>query len=152
MKISSDYSDLLRCLNEAGVEYLIVGGYAVMIHSEPRFTKDLDIWVNPTPENAAKLWSALRAFGAPLRGVAPQDFTEPEVFYQLGIEPVRADVMTAVPGLTFTEAWINRIEIDFGGVIAGVLNLTDLVTAKKASGRPQDRRDLRLLLKRDRSK
>ena len=124
MEINSDYRDLLRCLNAEGVKYLIVDGYAVMIHSEPRFTKDLDIWVEPEPQNAERLCAALRAFGAPLSGVSPADFTEPDVFYQIGIDPVRADFMTSVPGLVFTTSWSNRTEVDFGGETAGVLALS----------------------------
>jgi hypothetical protein len=89
MKISSDYKDLLRNLNAAGVRYLIVGGYAVMIYTEPGFTKDLDLWVDPSEGNALALFQALAQFGAPLQGIRPADFTEPELFYQVGIDPVR---------------------------------------------------------------
>ena len=145
MEINSDYRDLLRCLNAEGVKYLIVGGYAVMIHSEPRFTKDLDIWVEPELRNAEKLWAALRAFGAPLSGVSPADFTSPEVFYQLGVDPVRADFMTSVPGLVFGTSWASRIEVDFGGEAASVLNLQDVITSKRATGRKRDIKDLRRL-------
>jgi hypothetical protein len=89
MKISSDYRDLLSIFNAAGVRYLIVGGYAVMIHTEPRFTKDLDLWVDRSSANAQALFKALAQFGAPLKGLLPADFTEPDVFYQIGMEPVR---------------------------------------------------------------
>jgi hypothetical protein len=97
VKISSDYKDLLRSLNAAGVRYLVVGGYAVMIYTEPSFTKDLDIWTDPTLENAQALFRALSEFGAPLKGISPRDFTEPEIFYQMGVEPVRVDVLTSLP-------------------------------------------------------
>jgi hypothetical protein len=123
----------LKCLNAAGVSYLIVGGYAVMIHSEPRYTKDLDIWVEMAPDNAEKLVAALRSFGAPLSGVSPADFLGTDVVYQIGVEPVRADFMTHVPGLLFNDAWQNRIDVDFDGVQAGVLSRQDLITAKAAS-------------------
>ena len=89
MKINSDFRDLLRSLNAAGVRYLIVGGYAVMVHTEPRYTKDLDIWIEPVLDNARFLMAALAAFGAPVGAVAESDFTEPEVFFQIGIDPVR---------------------------------------------------------------
>jgi hypothetical protein len=89
MKISSDYRDLLSIFNAAGVRYLIVGGYAVMIHTEPRFTKDLDLRVDRSSANAQALFKALAQFGAPLKGLLPADFTEPDVFYQIGMEPVR---------------------------------------------------------------
>src|SRR5947209_5468531 len=99
MKISSDYKDLLSIFNAAGVRYLIAGGYAVMVHTEPHYTKDLDIWIDRSASNAQLTFAALARFGAPLKDLKPSDFTEPEVFYQMGIEPVRLDIMTSVSGL-----------------------------------------------------
>lgn len=145
MKISSDYRDLLSALNEGGVRFLIVGGYAVMIHTEPHYTKDLDIWVESSAANAEALFGALVRFGAPLKGVRPADFTEPEVFYQIGMEPVRIDVMTSVPGLSFGAAWERRLIVDFDGETAGVLSREDLVLSKKAAGRSRDRRHIKNL-------
>jgi hypothetical protein len=104
MKINSDFRDLLRGLNAAGVRYLIVGGYAVMVHTEPRYTKDLDIWIEPTELNAKALFVALAEFGVPLNDIQPADFTQPDVFFQIGVDPVRVDIMTAVPGLEFSQA------------------------------------------------
>jgi hypothetical protein len=115
MKISSDYKDLLKNLNAAGVRYLIVGGYAVMIYTEPSFTKDLDLWVDPSEHNAQALFRALAQFGAPLHGIRPADFTEPEVFYQMGVDPVRIDILTSLPGLGFASAWERRLVVDFDG-------------------------------------
>jgi hypothetical protein len=92
MKINSDFRDLLRDLNVAGVRYLIVGGYAVMVHTEPRYTKDLDLWIEPVESNAQKLFLALAEFGAPTKDIRPSDFTEPEVFFQIGVEPIRVDL------------------------------------------------------------
>jgi hypothetical protein len=89
MKINSGFKDLLRSFNAAGVRYLIVGGYAVVVHTEPRYTKDLDIWIEPGLENARAMLEALAGFGAPTANVKPSDFTEPEVFFQIGVEPVR---------------------------------------------------------------
>jgi hypothetical protein len=94
--------------NDAGVRHLIVGGYAVMVHTEPYYTKDLDIWVDPSPLNAELVFSALRLFGAPLLNIEVKDFTEPDVFYQIGIAPVRVDVMTSVSGLDFPHAWERK--------------------------------------------
>ena len=145
MKINSDFRDLLRSLNAAGVRYLIVGGYAVMVHTEPRYTKDLDVWIEPERENARLLLEALAAFGAPVASVTPDDFTEPEIFFQIGVDPVRVDIMTSVTGLDFETAWDRRIEVDFGGVQAPVLCRADILAAKIASGRPRDRRDARAL-------
>ena len=143
MKINSDYRDLLRILNEEDVRYLVVGGYAWMAHTEPRYTKDLDVWIQPTLENAAALLKALARFGAPTVGVSSSDFVEPEVFFQIGVEPVRIDVMTSVPGLQFPEAWSGRVTVDFEGVPAGVLSWSDVQCAKAASDRKRDRADLR---------
>ena len=118
MKVNSDYRDLLQSLNEVHVRYLVVGGYAWMAHTEPRYTKDLDIWVDPVESNARLLLDALQRFGAPTKAVTIADFTEQEVFYQIGVEPVRIDIMTSVAGLTFSEAWERRVTVDFEGVQA----------------------------------
>jgi len=145
VKINSDFKDLLQSLNAAGARYLIVGGYAVMVHTEPKYTKDLDIWIEPEPENARLVLSALRVFGAPTEDVRESDFTEPDVFFQIGIDPVRIDIMTTVNGVEFGAAWERRLTVDFGGVSAPVLSRPDLIAAKVASGRPQDRRDAKRL-------
>jgi len=147
MKISSDYRDLLSIFNAAGVRYLIVGGYAVMIHTEPHYTKDLDIWIDRTDTNAQRLFDALARFGAPLEGLQPADFTEAEVFYQIGMEPVRIDIMTSVTGLEFVSAWERRLIVDFDGESAGVLSREDLLLSKKAAGRLRDRKHIRSLQK-----
>ena len=130
MKINSDFKDLLRDLNAAGVRYLIVGGYAVMVHTEPRYTKDLDLWIEPVEPNARKLFAALAEFGAPTQDIHPSDFTEPEVFFQIGMEPVRIDIMTSVTGLDFVPAWERRVMVDFGGESAPVLCRADVARRK----------------------
>jgi predicted nucleotidyltransferase len=140
VKISSDYRELLRGLNAAGVRYLIVGGYAVMIHTEPSYTKDLDIWIDPTPSNAEALFRALAEFGAPLKGITARDFTEPEVFYQMGVEPVRVDVLTSIPAIEFAEAWKNKVAVDFDGETAFVIGREDLLRSKELTGRKRDRK------------
>jgi hypothetical protein len=147
MKISSDYKDLLSIFNAAGVRYLIVGGYAVMIHAEPRYTKDLDIWVDRSGPNAQAVFKALARFGAPLKGLLAADFTEPQVFYQIGMEPVRIDVMTSVSGLDFGTAWERRLIVDFDGEPAGVLSREDLLLSKKAAGRPRNHKHIGILQK-----
>jgi predicted nucleotidyltransferase len=145
VKINSDFRDLLRSLNAAGVKYLVVGGYAVMAHTEPRYTKDLDLWIRPDLDNAQVLLAALAEFGAPIAGVKPEDFTEPEIFFQIGVDPVRVDIMTSVLGLDFEAAWSRKMDVDFGGVQAPVLCREDLLASKIASGRARDRRDARHL-------
>jgi predicted nucleotidyltransferase len=147
VKINSDFRDLLQNLNAAGVRYLIVGGYAVMVHSEPRYTKDLDVWIEADEANAGRLFAALAEFGAPMQDYQPSDFTTPDTFFQIGIDPVRIDILTSVRGLEFPQAWARSVAVDFGGVPAPVLSRQDLIAAKLASGRPQDRRDARRLQK-----
>jgi predicted nucleotidyltransferase len=145
MKINSDFKDLLRDLNAAGVRYLIVGGYAVMIYTEPRYTKDLDLWIEPIESNARGLLAALARFGAPTKDVSAADFTEPEVFFQIGVEPVRIDIMTSVPGLDFRSAWSRKILVDFGGESAPVLCRHDVLLSKLAAGRVRDQKDVKSL-------
>jgi len=145
MKINSDFKDLLQNFNAAGVRYLIVGGYAVMVHTEPRYTKDLDLWIEPTESNAQRMLAALAAFGAPTGGVTPDEFTEADVFFQIGVDPVRVDIMTSVTGLDFEPAWERRLEVDFGGATAPVLCRQDVMAAKIAAGRLRDRRDVQKL-------
>jgi hypothetical protein len=145
VKINSDFRDLLRSLNAAGVKYLVVGGYAVMVHTEPRYTKDLGLWIEAELGNARLLLAALSEFGAPIAGVRPEDFTEPEIFFQIGVDPVRVDILTSVLGLDFETAWSRKIVVDFSGVEAPVLCREDILAAKIASGRARDRRDAREL-------
>jgi hypothetical protein len=147
MKISSDYKDLLRNLNAAAVRFLIVGGHAVMVYTEPSFTKDLDLWVDPSEGNALALFQALAQFGAPLQGIRPADFTEPEVFYQMGVDPVRVDILTSLPGLDFASAWERRLVVDFDGEPAAIISREDLIESKKVTGRPRDRKHARSLRK-----
>ena len=118
-----------------------------MRYTEPRYTKDLDLWVDPEPTNAGRVFAALIAFGAPLTGVTAASFTEESMVYQIGVAPVRVDILMSISGLTFSSAWGRREELDWGGVAAPVISREDLITAKRASGRPRDRADLRSLLR-----
>jgi hypothetical protein len=137
----------LSTFNDYEVRYLVVGGYAVMLYTEPRFTKDLDLWVEPTIDNAKRVFQALARFGAPLAGVTPADFSQEGLFYQMGRPPVRVDVLTSVTGLRFEEAWLNRVERDFGGVPAPFISRDDLIQSKSALGRSQDLLDVEQLKK-----
>ena len=137
-----DFKDLFNILNDAGVRYLVVGAHAVIYHAQPRYTKDLDLWVEPSPANARRLWQALGRFGAPLQGVAVEDFTDPDVIYQIGLEPNRIDIQTAVAGLQFEPAYQGAVETTYDGIPIRILGKRDLITAKTASGRPQDLIDL----------
>ena len=145
MSASTHFKELLRKLNEHDVRFLIVGAYAVMKYTEPRYTKDLDIWVEPSPQNAEKVFNALAAFGAPMAAVTTQDLTNQDLVFQIVIEPQRIDVMMAVKGLRFAEAWPRRVETQFEGEPMCLICKEDLLVAKQAAGRPQDLLDAEAL-------
>ena len=138
MPASSHFKELLQSFNEHQVKYLIVGAYAVMKYTEPRYTKDLDVWIEPTEENAARVYAALAQFGAPLSEITSQDFTNPDVIFQLGLAPHRIDILMAVKGLNFEDAWPKRVEAEFEDLRINILNKEDLLVSKEAAGRPQD--------------
>ena len=145
MFVNSDFTDLLRLFNDNNVKYLVIGGYALIQYAEPRFTKDLDLWISTNTSNAVAVYNALRNFGAPLAGMTEQDFAEEGYFYQMGIPPVRIDILMGIPGVEFEEAWTNRVEVDFDGISVAFISKRDLIVAKRASGRPQDLIDADLL-------
>jgi predicted nucleotidyltransferase len=139
------YKELLQLLNEFEVEYLIVGGFAVMKYGEPRYTKDLDVWVHNSPQNSARVVGALKKFGAPLEqdGITEETFAEKQLVYQIGIAPVRIDILTEITGVRFPDAWRKRVESTFFGVPVHFISLDDLVTNKQALGRNRDLKDLK---------
>ena len=145
MFVNSDFSDLLSLFKNNGVKYLVIGGYAVIQHAEPRFTKDLDLWISTDIENATAVYKSLREFGAPLAGLTELDFAEEGYFYQMGVPPVRVDVLMGIPGLNFAKAWERRVEVKFEDLSVAFISRQDLITAKRASGRPQDLIDADLL-------
>lgn len=118
-----------------------------MAYSEPHYTKDLDLWVDPSPANAAAVFRALQQFGAPLDSITPEDFTKPDLVYQVGIEPVRIDILMSIPGLHFVDAWERRVNFDVDGVSAHFISLADLILSKERTGRKADREQLRRLRK-----
>ena len=144
MAESPHFKELLLSFQEYEVEYLIVGGYAVMRYSEPRYTKDLDIWVASSVENSARVFRALARFGAPLAqdGVTPETFAKEGVIYQIGVAPVRVDIITQIGGVQFPEAWSNRAEDVVFGVPVNFISLDDLIANKRAVGRSRDLEDL----------
>jgi predicted nucleotidyltransferase len=144
---SQDYEEFIAALNVHGVRYLVIGAHAVAFHARPRATKDLDILLEPTPENAHRALTALREFfgGADL-GYTVEDLTDPQWIVQLGVAPVRIDLLSEIPGFpSFEAAWRNRVDAQFGAVQVHYLGLDDLLQAKEAAGRPQDRADVRVL-------
>lgn len=147
MFVNSDFTDLLNLFNTNQVKYLIIGGYAVVQYAEPRFTKDLDLWISADAANAQSVYQALKEFGAPLSGLTERDFAEEGYFYQMGIPPMRVDILMGIPGIEFDGAWRHRVEVDFDGLVVSFISKQDLIKAKKASGRPQDLIDADLLLR-----
>ncbi|MGB8931391.1 MAG: hypothetical protein WCC48_09130 [Anaeromyxobacteraceae bacterium] len=138
MPVNPDFRDLFAALNGAGAEYLLVGGYALAVHAAPRFTKDLDVWVNPTRENAARVLAALKVFGAPLGELTQDDLAAPGIVFQMGLPPNRIDVLTSIDGVAFAEAWPARLTTEYGGQPLTVIGRAHLLANKRASGRPQD--------------
>jgi hypothetical protein len=143
-----DSKELFGSLNAEGVRYLVVGGYAVSLHAEPRATKDLDILIDPAPENAVALFRALAAFGAPLEGMTPESFVQPGTFFRMGVPPVMVDILPKIAGIEFDQAWSRRVEAIIdpeAGLRASFISAADLIAAKVASGRAQDMADAEAL-------
>lgn len=140
-----DYRDMLFALSDAEAEFLIVGAYAMAAHGVPRNTGDLDIWVRPTPENARKVWKALLAFKAPMSEWSVEDFQNPNLFFQIGIRPCRIDLLCSIDGVDFEEAWRNRIYTEIEGKQIPVIGVESLLTNKRATDRPKDAVDVKLL-------
>ena len=139
-----DYKDLLSAFHAHGVRYLIVGGFAVIFHAQPRFTKDLDLFIKADPANAQATYAALAEFGAPLQGTRPEDFTDRSSFFRFGRDPKGFDILPYIPGVDFDAAWERRVEtvIDpVTGLKANFISADDLIASKLASGRPQDLAD-----------
>ncbi len=160
----ADFQDLIELLNKHKAKYLIIGGYAVSRHAQPRYTKDLDIFIQPASDNAKAVFRALAEFGAPLRtrtthdgdtttpsrALTPKDFEETGTWYTMGVPPYAIDVLPEIPGVTFDAAWSNRETLvidDATGLKAHFISRDDLIAAKLAAGRDQDLLDVKALQK-----
>lgn len=143
--LNKDYREMLQCLLEANVRFLLVGAYAVAVHGFPRATKDIDFFVWATPENAANLIRALTKFGAPLDDISESDFSSEGVIFQIGNSPRRIDIITNISGVKFEQAYANRQAILIEGIEVPVISLQDLIANKRASGRTQDFADIEKL-------
>jgi hypothetical protein len=143
--VTKDFAELFACLNARGVKALVVGGYAFAFHAKPRFTKDIDIFVEPTEANAASLLQALDDFGFGGLGLTTADFTTAGTVIQLGVPPNRVDLVTAIDGVTFEEAWAGRVPGTYGDAAVAYLGRAELIRNKRASGRTQDLADLEAL-------
>lgn len=147
--MNSDFKDLLRILHECDVRYLVAGGYAVIHHSQPRYTKDIDIWLDPSPENAHKLMRAFFTFGIPMLGVTEADFATPGTQFSLGVPPCAIDFLTTIPGLEFDAAWPKRVISEEHDFPICYLGKSDLIRAKQTAGRLQDLADIEELQRAD---
>ena len=145
MKWNQDYFDMFAALNAANVRYLIVGAYAVGFHAEPRTTKDIDLWVEASSENAQRLYKALAEFGAPLENVTVADFCNEEMVFQIGVPPNRIDIIMGLEGVAFEEAWQTRIEAPYDGQKVFMIGREELIAVKQIAGRPQDVEDVKAL-------
>jgi hypothetical protein len=143
--MNRDFAEMLAALSGAGADYLIVGAHAVAAHGQPRATGDLDLWVRPTPDNAARVWQALVAFQAPLHDLTVEDLATPDVVFQIGIPPCRIDILTAITGVQFEEAWPRRVALTVEGVELPFIGRKDLLANKRAAGRPKDLGDIAAL-------
>jgi len=143
--MNQDFLDLLRAFIDREVRFLIVGAYALGVHGRPRATGDLDVWVDPTPDNAARIMEALEAFGAPLQQVTADDFSRPGIVFQMGLPPLRIDVLTELSGLTFAQAWPGRIRAAFGPLKVDVIGRDAFIKNKRATGRARDLADIETL-------
>lgn len=144
--MNEDFLDLISALCAVDAKFLVIGAYAVGVHGRPRATKDLDIWVEASPENAVRVMDALRRFGAPLSELTEQELATPGIGFMMGMPPRRIDVLTQISGVEFGEAWPRRVEVAFAeNVRCPVIAIEDLIANKRAADRPQDRADVEAL-------
>jgi hypothetical protein len=143
--VNPDFVALLRELFAVEARFLVVGAYAVAHHARPRATGDLDLWIDPTPANAARVYRALREFGAPLTDLSESELTQPEIVYQIGIAPRRIDLLTSLTGLSFADAWESREAGRIGDVPCFFIGRQALISNKRALGRARDLADLEAL-------
>ena len=140
--MNPDFAEMLAALSAAGAEFLIIGAHAVAAHGYPRATGDLDIWIRSTPENAERVWKALVSFGAPLQLFALTDLSTPGMVLQIGLPPNRIDLLTSISGAEFETAWGRRLLVDVQGQTWPFLGREDLLSNKRAAGRPKDLADV----------
>jgi hypothetical protein len=138
----------LRELNAAGAKYLVVGAAALSYHGHPRGTADFDVWVEPSPDNAPRVYRALAAFGAPMEQVTLGDFQHDDTIWMIGAEPLRVDILTGIEGVTFEEAWPRRLSARVRDMDVPVMSREDLIRNSRAAGRDKDLQDLKRLERR----
>lgn len=142
---NQDFKDLLSSLLAADVRFLLVGGYALAFHGHPRGTKDMDVFVEPTPENASRVMQALHAFGAPTQQVSANDFADPHTVFQIGVPPRRIDLVCSIDGVSFEQAWPSRQVMQLGDMAVPVIGLQAMLTNKESTGRLGDQADAEII-------
>ena len=149
MTLEPDFEDFITLLNKYSVEYLVVGGYAMAYHGRPRYTGDLDIWIKPSPENASRMIAVLNDFGFGSLGLTEQDFLKDNYVTQLGYPPLRIDILNAISGVEFDEAYSNKVEGEVDDLRVNFINVTEFIKNKEATGRKKDLGDIDSLKKRE---
>ncbi len=143
--LNQDFKKFIQSLNDNGVRYLVIGGYAVAFHGHPRYTKDLDVWIAMEPANAANIINALEQFGFASLGLQAADFLMPDQIIQLGYPPNRIDMITSTPGVDFESCYAARAQSEIDGIQVNFIDLENLKRNKKAVGRLQDLADIESL-------
>jgi predicted nucleotidyltransferase len=145
MEVQPDFRELLALLNDHKVEYIVIGGYALAFHGVPRLTADLDILVKPDPENALHIMQALDQFGFKSVNLCADDFQKPDQVIQLGLPPVRVDILTSITGVSWTEVFLGRVEGEYGDIRVFYIGREQFIANKRATGRKRDLADLEAL-------
>lgn len=140
--LNQDFKEFIESLNDNQVRYLVIGGYAVALHGYPRYTKDIDVWIDISAENASRMVQALAQFGFASLGLQADDFLAPHQIIQLGYPPNRIDIITTPPGVEFAECYTQRVDVEIDGVWVKFIDLENLKKSKRASGRLQDLADI----------
>ena len=143
--LNEDYKEMLQCLADERVRFLIVGAYALAAHGYPRATMDIDVWIMPSPENGEAVLRALRRFGAPLHGLTIADLQKDDTIFQIGVAPRRIDIITGASGLRFEDAFTRSVVINIEGIQVRIPSVDDLIRNKRASGRTKDLADAEAL-------
>lgn len=142
MEVCPDYEDLFKTFNSHKIKFLVVGGQAVIFYTEPRYTKDVDVWVIPELNKAEVVYAALKEFGAPLKDISVEDFNNKNLIIQIGVAPVRINIMLGIEGVDFDKAWKNRKRVLYGRTPINLIGKNDLIKVKRKAARPQDLLDV----------
>ncbi|HOP65176.1 MAG TPA: nucleotidyltransferase [Spirochaetota bacterium] len=145
--LNSDYREILQIFLEEHVKFIIIGAYALGVHGMPRATGDIDIFVRADAENSRKIYQALIRFGAPVSDLTPLDFTAEGIIFQIGVVPRRVDILTSIDGISFDEAYEDKVTAEVEGLTIPVLSVESLIRNKEASGREKDILDVKILKK-----